>query len=52
MALALWTDNVDKAFADLVHTGVVPPHDSGNSNRKALICDPDGNLVELVSKTP
>ena len=36
-----------------VHAGVPavqPPHGSGNNNRNALIRDPDGNLVELVSK--
>jgi hypothetical protein len=26
-----------------------PPHDTGN-NRNALLNDPDGNLVEIVSK--
>lgn len=53
MALVLWTDDVDTAFADLVRGGVPgvrPPHDSGNNNRNALIRDPDGNLVELVSR--
>lgn len=53
MALVLWIDDVDTTFADLVNAGVPgvkPPHDSGNNNRNALIRDPDGNLVELVSK--
>lgn len=53
MALVLWTDDVDKTFEALVRGGapaVRPPHGSGNNNRNALIRDPDGNLVELVSK--
>ncbi|MET7670679.1 VOC family protein [Micromonospora luteifusca] len=29
---------------------VQPPHDAGNNNRNALLRDPDGNLVEIVSK--
>jgi len=55
MVLVLWTDNVDKACADLAAAGVPvlqPPHDTGNSNRNALLRDPDGNLVEIVGKTP
>ena len=53
MSLVLWTDDVDKTFEALVHAGVPavqPPHGSGNNNRNTLIRDPDGNLVELVSK--
>ena len=54
MVLVLWTDDVDKACADLAAAGVPvlqPPHDSGNNNRNALLRDPDGNLVEIVTKT-
>jgi lactoylglutathione lyase len=54
MALVLWTDDVDRDFAALSAAGVAvvqPPHPAGNSNRSALIRDPDGNLVELVCKT-
>lgn len=29
---------------------LVNPHDTGNSNRNALLRDPDGNLVEIVAK--
>jgi lactoylglutathione lyase len=29
---------------------VQPPHNTGNNNRNALLRDPDGNLVEIVSK--
>jgi lactoylglutathione lyase len=53
MVLVLWTDDVDGDFAKLVEAGVhveKPPHDTGNSNRNALLRDPDGNLVELVAK--
>ena len=53
MALAVWTTDLDQAFADLVAAGVPvvqPPHPAGNSNRAALLRDPDGNLVEIVAK--
>lgn len=53
MVLVIWTDDVDQAFAQLVSAGapvVQPPHNTGNNNRNALLRDPDGNLVELVSK--
>jgi uncharacterized glyoxalase superfamily protein PhnB len=46
-------DDVDRAFAGLQSAGVTtvqPPHDTGNNNRNALVRDPDGNLLELVSK--
>lgn len=52
-ALVVWTDDVDAAFERLTSAGVPaiePPHDSGNSNRNALVRDPDGNLVEIVAK--
>ncbi|MET0134546.1 MAG: VOC family protein [Kibdelosporangium sp.] len=53
MVLVVWTDDVDRAYEELVAAGVPavqPPHDSGNNNRNALLRDPDGNLVEIVSK--
>jgi lactoylglutathione lyase len=53
MALVVWTDDVDKAHAELVAAGVPvvqPPHNTGNNNRNALLRDPDGNLVEIVAK--
>ncbi|MEV0002633.1 VOC family protein [Micromonospora sp. NPDC050980] len=53
MALVVWTHDVDAAFARLTAAGapaVRSPHDSGNDNRNALLRDPDGNLVEIVSK--
>jgi lactoylglutathione lyase len=51
--LVLWTDDADEAYAKLTEAGVVtvqPPHDTGSSNRNALLRDPDGNLVEIVAK--
>jgi catechol 2,3-dioxygenase-like lactoylglutathione lyase family enzyme len=51
--IVLWTDDVDRAHAGLEREGVEflqPPHDTGNNNRNALARDPDGNLIELVSK--
>ena len=53
MALVVWTDDVDRAFGQLTAAGVPavrPPRDSGNANRAALVRDPDGTLVEIVSK--
>ena len=53
MALVVWTDDVDAAFRQLTSAGtpvVQEPHNTGNSNRNALLRDPDGNLVEIVSK--
>ncbi|HEX3004451.1 MAG TPA: VOC family protein [Angustibacter sp.] len=53
MALVVWTDDVDAAFAQVTAAGapgVREPRDSGNGNRTALVRDPDGTLVELVAK--
>lgn len=53
MVLVVWTDDVDRAHARLVATGVpvvAAPHDTANGNRNALLRDPDGNLVELVAR--
>lgn len=53
MVIVVWTDDVDRAFDRLKSAGVPvlqPPHDTGNNNRNALMRDPDGNLVEIVSK--
>ncbi len=53
MVLVVWTENVDRAFEQLTRAevpAVQPPHNTGNSNRTALLRDPDGNLVEIVSK--
>jgi lactoylglutathione lyase len=53
MVLVLWTDDIEKSFADLASAGVPvvqAPHNTGNNNRNALLRDPDGNLVEIVAK--
>ena len=53
MVLVVWTNDVDKSFERLTSAGtpaVQPPHDTGSSNRNALLRDPDGNLVEIVAK--
>jgi catechol 2,3-dioxygenase-like lactoylglutathione lyase family enzyme len=53
MVLVIWTDDVDASYQNLVAAGtpaVKPPHDTGNNNRNALLRDPDGNLVEIVTK--
>src|SRR5215472_13803592 len=53
MVLVVWTDDVDKAHAELAAAGmpvIQAPHDTGNNNRNALLRDPDGNLVEIVAK--
>jgi lactoylglutathione lyase len=53
MVVVVWTDDIDRAFEELVGAGVPvvqEPHDSGNDNRTALLRDPDGNLVEIVAK--
>lgn len=53
VALVFWTDDVDRECQRLVAEGVPVvqrPHDTGNNNRNALFRDPDGNLVEIVSK--
>ena len=53
MVLVIWTDDVDRSYAELTGAGVPglqPPHDTGNNNRNALLRDPDGNLVEIVAK--
>ena len=53
MVIVVWSDDTDEAFARLTAAGVSvvqTPHDTGNDNRNALLRDPDGNLVEIVSK--
>jgi lactoylglutathione lyase len=53
MVLVVWTDDVDEAFELLESAGapvIRAPHPTGNNNRNALLRDPDGNLVEIVSK--
>lgn len=53
MVLVVWTDDIDGAYQELVAAGVPvlqPPHNTGNNNRNALLCDPDGNLVQIAAK--
>jgi lactoylglutathione lyase len=53
MVLVIWAADVDRSYETLVAAGVPviqQPHDTGNNNRNALLRDPDGNLVEIVSK--
>ena len=52
MVSVVWTDDVDKAFKQLISAGtpvVQALHNTGK-NRSALLRDPDGNLVEIVAK--
>lgn len=54
MCLTLWTLDLDAAFAAVRGTGarvVHGPREAGNGNCSALARGPDGNLVELVSKS-
>ena len=52
--IALWTDDVEAAFADLVDAGaraLSAPHDwLGGTIRVAWVADPDDNPVELVER--
>jgi catechol 2,3-dioxygenase-like lactoylglutathione lyase family enzyme len=53
LAIVIWADDVEVACERLQAAGtrvVAPPHDVGNNNRSARLRDPDGNLVEIVSK--
>lgn len=53
MALTVWAHDADSAFIRLVKAGVrvvQQPHNAPNNNRAALFRDPDGNLVEVVSR--
>jgi lactoylglutathione lyase len=53
MVVVVWTEDTDEAFARLTSGGapvVQPPHNTGSTNRNALLRDPDGNLVEIVAK--
>lgn len=51
--VVLWCDDVDATYAGLVASGVPslsPPHTFLGHNRAAWLADPDGNLVEIVSR--
>jgi catechol 2,3-dioxygenase-like lactoylglutathione lyase family enzyme len=45
-------EDVDRIYAELTaagHTGQQPPYDAFWGSRYAIVCDPDGNLVGLMS---
>ncbi|MDR2984258.1 MAG: VOC family protein [Nocardiopsaceae bacterium] len=51
--VAVWTDDVDKVYADLAAKGVTTlsaPHDFLESLRAAWVADPDGNPVQIVMR--
>jgi lactoylglutathione lyase len=53
MVVVLWADDVDATYEQLVAAGapvVQEPRDAGNGNRNGVVRDPDGNLLEVVSK--
>ncbi len=53
--VAVWTDDVDAAFARLVDIGaspLSPPHDFVGRLRAAWVADPDGGPIQIVSELP
>jgi catechol 2,3-dioxygenase-like lactoylglutathione lyase family enzyme len=51
--VAVWTDDVDAAFARLVAVGATPlspPHNFIGRLRAAWVADPDGGPVQLVTE--
>ncbi len=49
--IALWTDDVDAVYADLVAQGVksiTPPHDFIGRLRAAWLADPDDTPIQIV----
>jgi catechol 2,3-dioxygenase-like lactoylglutathione lyase family enzyme len=51
--LVVWTDDVDRACADLAARGVPvlsPPHDFLDALRSAWVADPDGGPVQIVMR--
>ncbi|MFW9928931.1 MAG: VOC family protein [Candidatus Thorarchaeota archaeon] len=51
--IVVWTQDVDIAYKALLEKGVPSisePHTFLNTLRSAWIADPDGNLVQIVSK--
>lgn len=53
--VAVWTDDVDAAFARLVAAGaqpLSPPHDFIGRLRAAWVADPDGGPVQVVAELP
>jgi catechol 2,3-dioxygenase-like lactoylglutathione lyase family enzyme len=53
MEIALWTEDVDAAFAHLVSAGarvLADPHDWLGALRVAWVADPDSNPMKLVQR--
>ncbi|MGA7671244.1 MAG: VOC family protein [Nitrolancea sp.] len=53
--IALWTDDVDRDYADLVERGVksiTAPHDFIGRLRAAWLADPDGTPIQIVTEHP
>ena len=53
MVLFIGTEDVDETYERLTHSGTVvvqPTHNVGKHNRTALLRDPDGNLLEIISR--
>ena len=53
MSIVSWSDDTDDVFPRVAAAGtpaLQEPHDTGNSNRNALLHDPDGSLVEIGSE--
>lgn len=51
--VVVWTDDVDRAYADLAARNVrtlSAPHDFAGSLRAAWVADPDGNPVQIVMR--
>ena len=49
--IALWTDDVDRDYSNLVAHGVTsitPPHDFIGRLRAAWLADPDGTPIQIV----
>ena len=53
--VALWCDDVDATYADLIGNGAGPvsaPHDFLGRLRAAWVSDPEGNHVQVVMRLP
>ncbi|HEU0164997.1 MAG TPA: VOC family protein [Thermomicrobiales bacterium] len=51
--VAIWTDDVDAAYADLIANGagpLTPPHDFIGTLRAAWVLDPDGGPIQIVMR--
>lgn len=53
--IALWTDDVDAAYAALTARGIrsiSPPHNFIGTLRAAWLEDPEGNPIQIVARLP